>query len=335
LGAAHNLSEANTASMSIPFYEPNPAPPTERNQQLIPEIQANILERVTLGWIFPLLSVSPFRATKIENDFHLTSPILCEQTGYTRPIEETDVWHLEDARLTSSLSDQLERNFYSRCPPRTRPVRSNLADVTHPPDHLTIDSVDVTEPTNGSGTPADQPPTVNTRTDSNILSHSQGQTPSHDTLGGLFASDLEKERHQKGISRISEWFINLFRGTFVKEMDEHGQQRYYDSSLLYALIQTTWRSLLVALCCRIFYSVLITTSSLLTKQLVDYIATSHTWATMSDVERESGGMRKPQSIAYGIGLALGLALMQEAASVGNNHYLLRSQACGAYHYLPS
>jgi hypothetical protein len=44
--------------MRLPFLKPSPQPPLKRNEELIPEYTANILDRISFGWIYPLLKVS-------------------------------------------------------------------------------------------------------------------------------------------------------------------------------------------------------------------------------------------------------------------------------------
>lgn len=39
------------------FLQPKPAPPSRRNEELIPEYTANIVDKISFGWIFPLLRV--------------------------------------------------------------------------------------------------------------------------------------------------------------------------------------------------------------------------------------------------------------------------------------
>lgn len=39
------------------FLKYKPADPTHRNEELIPEYTANLLDKISFGWIFPLLKV--------------------------------------------------------------------------------------------------------------------------------------------------------------------------------------------------------------------------------------------------------------------------------------
>ncbi|EJU01830.1 hypothetical protein DACRYDRAFT_52395 [Dacryopinax primogenitus] len=81
------------------LYRPEPAPPAFGKGKVVPDIRSNILSRVTVEWLTPLLTV-----------------------GYTRPIQEDDLWELDDARLAHTVADQVEQNFYARCPPGKRPI---------------------------------------------------------------------------------------------------------------------------------------------------------------------------------------------------------------------
>lgn len=91
-------------------------------------------------------------------------------------------------------------------------------------------------------------------------------------------------------------------------------------------MQTTWRRFLLATSLEASSAVLLITSSLVTKQVIAFISTSHTWTNANELGRI--GLKKPQSIGTGIGLAIGLALMQEAASLFHNHSILQAYTSG-------
>ncbi|KAI1798261.1 multidrug resistance-associated ABC transporter [Ganoderma leucocontextum] len=57
------------------------------------------LSRLLFSWLDPFLSV-----------------------GFSRPLEEEDFWSLPDSRLTNPLTERVEKAFYSRCPPESRPT---------------------------------------------------------------------------------------------------------------------------------------------------------------------------------------------------------------------
>lgn len=284
------------------FLKLKPEDPTNRNEELIPEYTANILDKISFGWIYPLLKVcqtSALYSLLICWLIHVLCRVL--QTGYTKPIEEDDVWHLDDARLTKTLSDKLERNFFDRCPPSRRPA------------HL-------------GGSPRES-----AAQDGSVSSSSEGSNDEKSTAKVFYEGSLL----QSGclLSHLNPWYrrrkdTKVAEGKLDCEADEHGKHRYYDSSLAIALLQTTWRPLLIATAFKMGRSILDTTSSLVTKQLITYITASHAWGKASESERIAGALTVPKQISHGVGLAVGLALMQEVASLCGNHYYLQSYGCG-------
>ncbi|TFK65936.1 hypothetical protein BDN72DRAFT_900291, partial [Pluteus cervinus] len=77
-----------------------PVPPGFAIGKELPEKKASWPSRVIFHWIAPFLNV-----------------------GYSRPLEKDDLWTLPKEYLTSTITDNLETNFYSRCPPEKRPHR--------------------------------------------------------------------------------------------------------------------------------------------------------------------------------------------------------------------
>lgn len=115
-----------------------------------------------------------------------------------------------------------------------------------------------------------------------------------------------------------------FRG--IAKADGLRVERSYDSSLFRALMQTTWQRFLFAALLETSNAVLITTSSLVTKRLIELISTSYEWNKAEEPERMA--LRTPQSLGTGIALAIGLALMQQVASLCHNHSILQAYTCG-------
>lgn len=137
------------------------------------------------------------------------------------------------------------------------------------------------------------------------------------------------------IARANPWstyrkLAKVDKGELDAAPDEQGHLRFYDSSLVLALWKTTWKRLLLAVAFKAGQSILETTSSLVTKQLIAFITTSHAWDKLGEAERAAGTTQPPLSIGHGIGLAIGLAAMQEAASLLGNHYYLQSFGCGTF-----
>jgi hypothetical protein len=118
------------------------------------------------------------------------------------------------------------------------------------------------------------------------------------------------------------------RKNTVVETDESGTKRSYDSSLTKALLQTTWRRLLLATCLEAGSSILLTTSSIITKRLVSFISNSYEWTNATEIDRAE--LSRPSTLGKGIGLAFGLAAMLEVSSLLSNHSTLHSQTCGRF-----
>ena len=74
--------------MYNPLHPP-PAPPAFGSHTVIPERRANILSRLVFHWLSPLLSV-----------------------GFTRPLQEDDLWQLHNLNKSRSNADSLETHFY-------------------------------------------------------------------------------------------------------------------------------------------------------------------------------------------------------------------------------
>jgi ATP-binding cassette subfamily C (CFTR/MRP) protein 1 len=288
------------------------------------------------------------------------------QTGYARPITEEDVWCLAESRQSKTVSQQLEKNFYARCPYNRRPLhlRGNhrLAEGTGenteascgaPSSHLDsihgpettrkvqlCDLSDTLPPNPGSHTAGqstlgstgymlqDLGPTGVAK-DTFRLRSSEDETPLQ-VLGlklpGLRQRMVSAFRLLSRINPCVRISRRMERGDIVIEKDERGIERIYDSSLLKALVKTVQWRLLAALLLESSSTILFTTSSLLTKRLIAYIATSHSWAQASALDRV--GLTTPQPVGIGIALAIALALMQEIGSIAHSHYQATAYTCG-------
>ncbi|SJL01376.1 uncharacterized protein ARMOST_04697 [Armillaria ostoyae] len=82
----------------VSSLRPSPAPPAFAGNCVLPEEDPPIFSRLIFQWLGPLLSV-----------------------GFSRPLEKEDLWHLPQKYTTTSITDDVEINFYSRCPPEQRP----------------------------------------------------------------------------------------------------------------------------------------------------------------------------------------------------------------------
>ncbi|KAF8960708.1 ATP-dependent bile acid permease [Flammula alnicola] len=102
--------------MKLPWYNifyPPPAPPGFGAGKVLPEQDAPWLSRLTFHWLTAFLDV-----------------------GFSRPLEkEVNFWELPASRHTVTITDTVERNYYSRCPPEKRPLfmRDTVSDDYKPP----------------------------------------------------------------------------------------------------------------------------------------------------------------------------------------------------------
>lgn len=128
--------------------------------------------------------------------------------------------------------------------------------------------------------------------------------------------------------RLRRKYTQVKLGKLFIEVDEKGVERFYDASLPRALLQATWKPLLVAVLLCACNSVINTTSSLVTKRVISHVSARHRWDSLSPNERLDQADNSPSNIGEGIALAFGLALMQLASALTFNHSFARSMDCG-------
>ncbi|KAL1718255.1 P-loop containing nucleoside triphosphate hydrolase protein [Schizophyllum commune] len=83
----------------MPFFKSRPAPAGFGEGKTLPEGSAWPWSRLVFSWLDPLLKV-----------------------GFSRPLQEDDLWSLPEKLSTGSIADRLEYNFYVRCLPEQRPL---------------------------------------------------------------------------------------------------------------------------------------------------------------------------------------------------------------------
>ncbi|KAJ2916152.1 hypothetical protein MD484_g4261, partial [Candolleomyces efflorescens] len=128
--------------MKVPNpFSPDPAPAGFGGGKVVPEHTSNPFSRLIFGWITPLLTV-----------------------GFSRPLDKDDFWKLPPSDLASSVTDRVERNFYSRCSPEKRPLhlREELESVNEdlPDDDAKLEK-GVIEDAEVSPTPLKRQPVYN------------------------------------------------------------------------------------------------------------------------------------------------------------------------------
>ncbi|KAJ7591654.1 multidrug resistance-associated ABC transporter [Mycena floridula] len=92
-------------------FRPPPAPAAFGGEKVLPEDGASYFSRLFFSWLDPLLDV-----------------------GFSRPLQEDDLWQLPRDRQTDALTAKFEYQFYRRCPPEKRPrfIRETVDLETKP-----------------------------------------------------------------------------------------------------------------------------------------------------------------------------------------------------------
>ncbi|KZO98301.1 multidrug resistance-associated ABC transporter [Calocera viscosa TUFC12733] len=257
------------------LYRPDPAPPAFGKGTIVPDIRSNILSRVTVQWLTPLLYV-----------------------GYTRPIEEEDLWELDDARLAHTVADTLEGNFYARVPPHKRPpfLRPSASDQAGPGQGEKIVHTPTTTST-ASASASAVPPDLE-----------KGPAPPGSSSGpGPGPEKLS--RAKSGVSYLSA------------KAGRAPKPKTYDSSLILALNRTFFWRFWPAGILKLIGDTLNTTTPLVSKALITYLTEAY-------VYYQDPAAPPPRSVGYGVGLAVALFVMQETSSICQNNYMQWSMQTG-------
>ncbi|KAG8960096.1 hypothetical protein FRC03_007061 [Tulasnella sp. 419] len=77
----------------VPFAPRHASPPpkTMDDAPIIPEVSANLYDKLTMGWIYPMLA-----------------------TGYVRPLQPNDLWRIEEARSAEEYARRIDDSFARR-----------------------------------------------------------------------------------------------------------------------------------------------------------------------------------------------------------------------------
>ncbi|KZO98300.1 multidrug resistance-associated ABC transporter [Calocera viscosa TUFC12733] len=266
-GAVDLKQQKKRRNLLARIYRPDPAPPAFGKGTIVPDIRSNILSRATVQWLSPLLYV-----------------------GYTRPIEEDDLWELDDARLAHTVADSVEHNFYARVPPHKRPpfLRPSVppADEAGPGEKIAHTSMTAS-------------------TDSADLEKGPGPQ------GSSTSPEAEKlSRAKSGVS-----YLSAKAGRALKP-------KTYDSSLILALNRTFFWRFWPAGILKLIGDTLNTTTPLVSKALITYLTEAYVYY------QDPSAAPPPRSVGYGVGLAVALFVMQETSSLCENNYMQWSMQTG-------
>ncbi|KDQ09674.1 hypothetical protein BOTBODRAFT_137615 [Botryobasidium botryosum FD-172 SS1] len=249
------------------IWRPAPAPPAFGQGQQIPDRDSNLVSRILFTWLTPILAV-----------------------GWTRPLQNDDLWEVNPERRAAHVGTALEDNFFKRCPPDRRPRKILLkSDIGA--------SQKVVTRWGGAGDDA--------TTDSDGFS----QTKETSSIG---ADDAVPRAPSPWRARFSRFKVGSGGG---------GTGPSYDESLTRALHETFCWAWWKAGFFKFIADTLLTTSPLVTRALLTYLGKVY-------AHHRDSSSPEPPSIGYGIGLAIILYAMQQLSSLCANAFLFQSMTIG-------
>ncbi|KAL0072612.1 hypothetical protein AAF712_000375 [Marasmius tenuissimus] len=129
------------------FFRPKPAPPAYGEGKEIPERKA-LYVRTPSSTRILLIDPPVLPSFLSQIWFAWLDPLL--RVGYTRPLEQEDLWNLPSDRLTTVLTDRVESAFFDRCAPEKRPLA--FRETSRDSDSERDDKIKEGEPREEGGT---------------------------------------------------------------------------------------------------------------------------------------------------------------------------------------
>ncbi|WWC92897.1 uncharacterized protein L201_007859 [Kwoniella dendrophila CBS 6074] len=202
------------------------------------------------------------------------TPLL--KVGYSRPLQIEDLWSLDDESKCLTHAKRLQDHFMRRMPPSRR-IKDEAKNTIE-------DQV------------------VNAATEKPDVSPSEKKTHNKHLKLGEPDPEHIKLYGAKKAQKIA----------YDKLAIEDGRE--YDMSLWYSIYHSVWPQYWSAVAICTTAQALRVTAPLVTKQLLEYLTTAHSYYTSS----KNGGsppLGIPKSAGYGIGLAMALFVKQFLASL--------------------
>lgn len=277
--------------MGLLSFHRKPAPlPDSSIERPIPDVHANIVSRILFAWVSPLLAV-----------------------GITRPLQKEDLWTLDFPRSARAMADTLEGHFYARMPPARRPRHLKNPQGLH---RAGEDPVSKTK--SGSLRSEETLPVPAVA--------SGGEKGKAERVASPASAGGPTEKQAKAAAKAKS--KNKLKGTKEggKILGEDGV--VYDQNLLISMIKTFIVPFGFSAFFLFFSTACTTLTPIVTKRLLAYITTSYEWSHATDVQRVALGLSAPAAIGRGLGLAFGLVIMTEAASIFQNHYMQNALSAG-------
>ncbi|KAG7527800.1 hypothetical protein FFLO_06590 [Filobasidium floriforme] len=229
----------------------------------------------------------------------------CLQIGYSRPLQLTDLWRLEDERLCYYQSNLLAHNFYNKythidaayCKPCSNSegtqTKTTKAEVVVDPNG---DALQKISPQEEVKTTVDWPGTEIDLTATSIGQAEETLLPTTDCWTWIQLFFSRKKSVPASIS---------------PEKYHKSAARSHSMRLFWSCLCTVRQDFAVSLVARLV--------SLVVKELIQFVSESHAWSKATDAERVN--LHQPKQIGIGFGLAIGLAAMQQVSFLLNGSLL--------------
>ena len=195
---------------------------------------------------------------------------------YHHAILRLDLWELPQTRHTDTITADVERNFYSRCPPNKRPAHMHrlASDTSH----------------------SDSDPEPRKTESQSPVSEEKDDKP----------GNVESSETEETAKKYDESLFKALHRTFFK--------RIWVSAVLLVISgkrKSTFSECIGFLVTLIYTSdTLRTTTPLLNQVILTWLVDCYVYFNLSEAERTATAISKPRGIGYGIGLAFALFVMQ-------------------------
>ncbi|CAD6954568.1 unnamed protein product [Tilletia controversa] len=285
------------------WWDPEPAPASFGAGKTVPEHSASLASRLTFSWVTPMLRV-----------------------GWTRPLESEDLWELPLDRTAEIMGDRVEEAFYRRVRPSKRPAavaehyQTTVVDspLTTPTARAAADLQEKVVPGREDDDAASNSLTAHSTSDA------APQSSSHSTdERAVPATPSEKKAVQATPPQARQktrWeTIHGYTIPFLLRK----KKPVYSESLFGALHEVFFYRFWSAVAIRAVADGLLTTSPLVTRALLEYLGQAYAYSIAPP-----GTVPVPPPAGRGWGLAVGLWVMQQVASLLTNQYYIIAQTTG-------
>nr|XP_019008004.1 cadmium ion transporter [Kwoniella pini CBS 10737]OCF46785.1 cadmium ion transporter [Kwoniella pini CBS 10737] len=232
--------------------------------------------------------------------FHWVTPIM--RAGYSRPLEAEDLWVLTNDLECKNVADKLQQHLNEQNSSTTREASNEQSEKGHENRPIkqnefrySRDSIAVLDTVDGYSV---QNPSIKLESTHPANTHRSELTNIHGGPNSTLSSSTSDIHHESQAAEINN-----------------------RPSLLKAMYMTIWWEWWKAVIFKGLAAALQITAPLITKLLIDQLILSHNFH--QDPSKES-----PKSIGYIIGLAFGLFIMVQSASLFSYQALQRGSVIG-------